>query len=117
MCSMPSTTCPRLCTIWTAVAPDAVTRRTNEPTPGGYRPHPAGLLVTTRDTDPTTNPLVRTISQHPTPPDPQQRYNSGLIAARGGIPLAFVAAAALTTAGAALLVPAIKQKPQATRVT
>src|SRR3954471_10914707 len=79
MCSMPSTTCPRLCTIWTAVAPDAVlTRRTNEPTPGGYRPHPAGLLVTTRDTDPTTNPLVRAISQHPTPPDPQQRYNSGL---------------------------------------
>src|SRR3954451_16528645 len=78
MCSMPSTTCPRLCTIWTAVAPDAVlTRRTNEPTPGGYRPHPAGLLVTTRDTDPTTNPLVRAISQHPTPPDPQQRYNSG----------------------------------------
>src|SRR3954447_26771526 len=80
MCSMPSTTCPRLCTIWTAVAPDAVlTRRTNEPTPGGYRPHPAGLLVTTRDTDPTTNPLVRAISQHPTPPDPQQRYNSGQV--------------------------------------
>src|SRR3954471_19252563 len=58
--------------------PDAVlTRRTNEPTPGGYRPHPAGLLVTTRDTDPTTNPLIRAISQHPTAPDPQQRYNSG----------------------------------------
>ena len=28
---------PRLCTIWTAVAPDAVfTRRTNEPTRRGY---------------------------------------------------------------------------------
>src|SRR3954453_17602176 len=89
MCSMPSTTCPRLCTIRTAVAPDAVlTRRTNEPTPGGYRPHPAGLLGTTRDTDPTTNPLVRAISQHPTPPDPQQRYTSGQAAgpARRGRP-------------------------------
>lgn len=33
MCSIPSTRRPRFCTIWTAVAPDAViTRRTNEPT-------------------------------------------------------------------------------------
>jgi hypothetical protein len=37
MCSIPSTVRPRLCTIWTAVAPDAVlTRRTNNPTTRGY---------------------------------------------------------------------------------
>lgn len=40
----------------------------------------------------------------------------GLAAARGGISLAFVVAAGLTAAGAALLVPAIKQKPKPTRV-
>jgi hypothetical protein len=42
MCSMLSTRRPRLCTIWTAVAPEAVfTRRTNTPTPRGYPPrHP-----------------------------------------------------------------------------
>jgi hypothetical protein len=39
MCSMFSTRQPRLCTIWTAVAPEAVfTRRTNTPTPRGYPP-------------------------------------------------------------------------------
>jgi hypothetical protein len=38
-CSMLSTRRPRLCTIWTAVAPEAVfTRRTNTPTPRGYPP-------------------------------------------------------------------------------
>src|SRR3954464_9324913 len=37
MCSIPCTTRPRLCTIWTAVAPEAVfTRRTNEPTTARY---------------------------------------------------------------------------------
>src|SRR3954464_15814237 len=106
MCSMPSTTCPRLCTIWTAVAPDAVlTRRTNEPTPGGYRPHPAGLLVTTRDTDPTTNPLVRAISQHPTPPDPQQRYNSGLTWHDGRDCIRSMIRASLRTSPAGVLPP------------
>ena len=40
----------------------------------------------------------------------------GLAAARGGIPVAFILAAALTAAGAALLIPAIKQKPQPTWV-
>src|SRR4051794_38180068 len=45
MWSMPSTIRPRLCTIWTAVAPDAVrTRRTNEPIPGGHRAPSTGLL-------------------------------------------------------------------------
>jgi len=38
MCSMPSTRRPRLCTIWTAVAPEAVfTRRTKVPTTRDYR--------------------------------------------------------------------------------
>ena len=40
----------------------------------------------------------------------------GLAAAQGGIPVAFLVAAALTAAGAALLAPAIKQKPKPTRV-
>jgi len=40
----------------------------------------------------------------------------GLAAARGGIPVAFMVAAALTAAGAALLAPAIRQKPKPTRV-
>ena|SRR5690349_517088 len=40
MCSMLRTRRPRLCTIWTAAAPEAVvTRRTNTPTPRGYPPH------------------------------------------------------------------------------
>jgi hypothetical protein len=47
MCSMLCTRRPRLCTIWTAVAPEAVvTRRTNTPTPRGYPP-PRRTLVTT----------------------------------------------------------------------
>src|SRR3954469_21777827 len=66
---------------------DATRKRTGpvSPHPAGRPAHPcpldkpADISVTTRDTDPTTNPLVRTISQHPTPPDRQQRYNSGQI--------------------------------------
>jgi len=46
MCSMLRTRRPRLCTIWTAVAPEAVvTRRTNTPTRRGYPP-PRRTLVT-----------------------------------------------------------------------
>src|SRR5688572_16191670 len=38
MCSMLSTRRPRLCTIWTPTAPEAVlTRRTKTPTAGDYR--------------------------------------------------------------------------------
>ena len=40
----------------------------------------------------------------------------GLTAARGGIPVAFLVGAALTAAGAALLVPAIKQKPKPSHI-
>ncbi|HEY5785728.1 MAG TPA: MFS transporter [Microlunatus sp.] len=40
----------------------------------------------------------------------------GLTAARAGIPLAFIVGAALTATGAALLVPAIKQKPKPTHI-
>ena len=40
----------------------------------------------------------------------------GLTAAQAGIPVAFLVGAALTAAGAALLVPAIKQKPKPTSV-
>jgi hypothetical protein len=40
MCSMLRTRRPRLCTIWTAVAPEAVvTRRTNTPTGEATHPH------------------------------------------------------------------------------
>ena len=47
MCSMLRTRRPRLCTIWTAVAPEAVViRRTNTPTPRGCPP-PRRTLVTT----------------------------------------------------------------------
>ena len=47
MCSMLCARQPRLCTIWTAVAPEpVVTRRTNTPTPRGYPP-PRRTLVTT----------------------------------------------------------------------
>jgi predicted MFS family arabinose efflux permease len=40
----------------------------------------------------------------------------GLTAARAGIPAAFLVGAALTAAGAALLVPAIKQKPKPSHI-
>src|SRR5512132_1692579 len=77
MWSIPSTTRPRLCTIWTAVAPDAVlTRRTNDPTQGGYPPRERVLS----DHHPATmsaNPLISAIRHHRVSPDRDQRYNSG----------------------------------------
>src|SRR3954454_14169899 len=47
MCSRFSTRRPRLCTIWTAVAPEAVfTRRTKAPTPRDYPRRQAPLVTT-----------------------------------------------------------------------
>src|SRR4029450_5193385 len=69
---------PRLCTIWTAVAPEAVlTRRTNDPTPGGYPPSSSRLLVTTLAAGTSANPLVSAICHQRIAPDQHQRYNSG----------------------------------------
>ena len=46
MWSIPTTFRPRLCTICTAVAPEAVaTRRTNRPTGRGYPPNRTTLVV------------------------------------------------------------------------
>ena len=46
MCSMLRTRRPRLCTIWTAVAPEAVVTRRHEDTPREAT-HPRRTLVTT----------------------------------------------------------------------
>ena len=55
MWSIPSTVRPRLCTIWTAVAPDAVlTRRTNEPTREAI--HPSGRVIS--DHHPARRPRI-----------------------------------------------------------
>ena len=47
MWSIPSTVRPRLCTIWTAVAPDAVLTRHERAHPGRLPTHQDELLVTT----------------------------------------------------------------------
>src|SRR4051812_44072164 len=74
MCSRFSTRRPRLCTIWTAVAPEAVfTRRTKAPTPRDYPRRQAPLVTTSAPIHgQTPTSAAPTITRSP------ERYKSGL---------------------------------------
>src|SRR4051812_18843228 len=73
MCSRFSTRRPRLCTIWTAVAPEAVfTRRTKAPTPRDYPRRQAPLVTTSAPIHgQTPTSAAPTITRSP------ERYKSG----------------------------------------
>src|SRR4051812_13684685 len=73
MCSRFSTRRPRLCTTWTAVAPEAVfTRRTKAPTPRDYPRRQAPLVTTSAPIHgQTPTSAAPTITRSP------ERYKSG----------------------------------------